>query len=103
MRAEKRRQYVLDGERFWDIESFYDEAVSVFTDGFSAFGRNYSAFEDILRGGFGRHGYGEPIAVLWKNFSKSREELPAQVLLDLIEVLCCGPESGHDVLLRIEQ
>ena len=55
MRAEKRRRFVLDGERFWDIESFYDEAVSVFTDGFSAFGRSIPAFGELLCGGHGRH------------------------------------------------
>ncbi|HIW54767.1 MAG TPA: barstar family protein [Candidatus Ruthenibacterium merdigallinarum] len=102
MRAEKRRRFVLDGERFWDIESFYDEAVSVFTDGFSAFGRSIPAFGELLCGGHGRHAYGEAIEVVWTNFSKSRDELPAADLLALVEALCAGPRANRDVLLVIE-
>jgi hypothetical protein len=35
--------------------------------GFEGFGRNLSAFNDVLRGGFGLFEYDEPISSVWNH------------------------------------
>lgn len=71
-----RRELVLDGENFSSMSEFYDEAERVFTRELPWHpGRNLDAFNDLLRGGFGVHEYGEPITVRWLHSEKSREDL----------------------------
>lgn len=44
----------------------------VFTCGLDwKIGRNLDAFNDILRGGFGRHEYGQPIRIQWLAYEKA--------------------------------
>ena len=51
---------------------FYDEVERVFTFGLDRkIGRNLNAFNDILRGGFGRHEYGQPIHIQWLAYEKA--------------------------------
>ena len=57
-----RDVFTIDGRRFSNMAGFYDEVERVFTCGLDwKIGRNLDAFNDILRGGFGRNGYGQPI------------------------------------------
>ena len=54
----QRRKFTIDGRRFSSMAGFYDEVERVFTFGLDRkIGRNLNAFNDILRGGFGRHEY----------------------------------------------
>lgn len=70
-----RREFIIDGKNFDNIEGFYDEVEKVFTKDLDwKIGRNLDAFNDILRGGFGMHD-DEPIRILWINFSKSKMDL----------------------------
>jgi len=70
-----RREFIIDGKNFSDIEGFYCEIDSLFTKNLAwKTGHNLDAFNDLLRGGFGVHEYGEPIKIIWKNFSKSRND-----------------------------
>lgn len=51
-----RKEFVIDGNNFDTLNGFYDEVEAVFTSKLSwKIGRNLDAFNDILRGGFGRH------------------------------------------------
>ena len=51
-----REVFIIDGRRFSNMAGFYDEVEQVFTCGLDwKIGRNLDAFNDILRGGFGRH------------------------------------------------
>ena len=42
--------------------------------GFEGVGRNLSAFNDVLRGGFGLFEYDEPISIVWNHSAKSRHD-----------------------------
>ena len=66
-----REVFTIDGHRFSNMAGFYDEVERVFTFGLDRkIGRNLNAFNDILRGGFGRHEYGQPIHIQWLAYEK---------------------------------
>lgn len=96
-----RRRYIINGENFRDTEGFYREIDRVMTDGTIKTGHNLDAFNDILRGGFGKHGYGEPIELIWESFEKSRTELGAERLLRIVSIIL-NREEDHDCALKIE-
>lgn len=67
-----REVFTIDGRRFSNMAGFYREAEWVFTCGLDwKIGRNLNAFNDILRGGLGRHGYGQPIHIKWLAYEKA--------------------------------
>ena len=67
-----REVFTIDGRRFSNMAGFYDEVERVFTFGLDwKIGRNLNAFNDILRGGFGRHEYGQPIHIQWLAYDPS--------------------------------
>ena len=100
-RMQERRRFVLDGSRMDSREAFYREVNRVLTAGNDEnLGGNLDAFNDILRGGFGRHGYGEPIALIWKNFSDARDSLEEDFLLRVISIIL-NPEDDHDCTLEL--
>jgi RNAse (barnase) inhibitor barstar len=70
-----KKTFIIDGNNFSNLEGFYDEVQKILTDNFDGFGRNLDAFNDILHGGFGRFEYNEPIELIWKNSTKSKENL----------------------------
>ena len=64
-----REVFTIDGRRFSNMAGFYDEVERVFTFSLDwKTGRNLNAFNDILRGGFGRHEYGQPIHIQWLSY-----------------------------------
>lgn len=66
-----REVFTIDGRRFSNMAGFYDEVERVFTFSLDwKTGRNLNAFNDILRGGFGRHEYGQPIHIQWLSYEK---------------------------------
>ena len=68
----QRQKITIDGRRFSSMAGFYDEVERVFTFGLDwKIGRNLNAFNDILRGGFGRHEYGQPIHIQWLALKKA--------------------------------
>jgi len=78
----KRREIVIDGSRFDNLDGFFDEIERVLTENLTwRIGRNMDAFNDLLRGGFGIHEYGEPITIKWLYFTKSKYDFsyPATV------------------------
>lgn len=73
----------LDGADFHDLATFYDEVERTFTRGLNwHIGRNLDAFNDVLRGGFGIHGYEQPISITWLNSGKSRNDLGQKATVD---------------------
>ena len=63
------KTFLLDGSNFSDIEGFYDEIDKLLTKNLQwKTGHNLNAFNDLLRGGFGVHEYGEPITIRWMNY-----------------------------------
>ena len=66
-----REVFTIDGRHFSNMAGFYDEVERVFTCGLDRkIGRNLNAFNDILRGGFGRHEYGQSIHIQWLTYEK---------------------------------
>jgi hypothetical protein len=62
----------INGTRFDNLEGFWDEISARLIPG-AKWGRNFDAFNDILRGGFGTpHG---GFRFRWVSFQRSREAL----------------------------
>lgn len=86
----------VHGEDFSDLEGFYQAMDALLTNGETRTGHNLDALNDVLRGGFGVTRVGEPIALCWLDFDKSRDELGDKTLLDILTVML-SDGSGHDV------
>jgi RNAse (barnase) inhibitor barstar len=83
---------IINGNNFTDLHSFYDEIDRVLTNGLDwVTGHNLDAFNDLLRGGFGVYEYGEPVRIVWTNFSKSRQDLGKALTDILLEII-----GGHE-------
>ena len=100
--ARERLTYRLDGSSFRDAAGFYRKIAELMTDGTTETGNNLDALNDILRGGFGKHRYGEPIELVWENFQDSRETLGDPLTLRILNVIL-NADDDHDCLLRITE
>ena len=83
----KKKMFIIDGKNFSNIEGFYDEVQRKLTIDFPGFGRNLDAFDDILYGGDELFKFKEKIVLRWKNFNKSKKELPSEFLKDILEII----------------
>lgn len=92
--------FELDGSRIASLEDFYAEIDRVLTDGSEKTGHNLSALDDILRGGFGKHAYGQQIRLRWNHFEESAEALGEATVFRLLRVIL-DRETGHDCKLEI--
>jgi RNAse (barnase) inhibitor barstar len=77
----------LDGNSFGNLDTFYDAVERKLCPGFEGFGRNLSAFNDVLRGGFSLFDYGEPISIVWAHSAKSRSDLITMPRLSISKTL----------------
>ena len=97
----QRQEFTIDGRRFSSMAGFYDEVEWVFTCGLDwKIGRNLNAFNDILRGGFGRHAYGQPIHIQWLAYEKSVRNLGKETMDTIVEIILDTNHSGHDCTLE---
>lgn len=72
----ERKTITINGNKFSDLEGFYNEIDRVLTHELDwQTGHNMAAFNDLLRGGFGVHEYEEPIKIIWTHSNKNKEEL----------------------------
>ena len=82
----QRQEFTIDGRHFSDMDGFYDEVEQVFTSVLDrGIGRNLNAFNDILRGGFGRHEYGNPIHIKWLSYEKSVRDLGKETMDTIVD------------------
>lgn len=102
------KEITIDGNRFSDIEGFYTEIDRLLTRDLDwKTGHNLNAFNDLLRGGFGFHEYGEALHVTWINASKSKKDLgyeaaDGQTMFDVIvEIILDSDDTGHYCTLDI--
>lgn len=96
-----RGKFIIDGRNFNTLQGFYDEVERVFTFNLDwKIGRNLDAFNDILRGGFGRHPYGEPILIQWLHYEKNKIELGCNLMKEITESILNKDNSGHDCILE---
>ncbi len=96
------KTFVLDGNNFSDIEGFYNEIDKILTKDLDwKTGHNPNAYNDLLRGGFGMHEYGEPIVIQWLNFKKSKRELGDEFILLVLEITLGCNHTDHDCKLEL--
>ena len=96
-----RQVFTIDGRKFSNIKGFYQEVEAVFTDGLGwHIGDNLDAFNDVLRGGFGRHEYGGPIHIRWISYDKSIRNLGREIMAEIEEIILDTDNSGHDCTLE---
>ncbi|HEX2609303.1 MAG TPA: barstar family protein [Flavisolibacter sp.] len=78
----------IEGTSFNNLEGFFDEIDRVLTKDLTwKTGHNMNALNDILRGGFGVHGYEEPLHLLWKHHRDSRAALGEPLFEDIITLI----------------
>lgn len=87
-----KKTITINGDNFSDLETFYNEIDTVLTNDLNWMtGHNLDAFNDILRGGFGVYEYGEPVKLVWSNFTKSTKTLGPELIDRLLEII-----TDHD-------
>jgi RNAse (barnase) inhibitor barstar len=88
--------FEIDGARFDTLEGFWDEISARLIPG-AEWGRNFDAFNDILRGGFGTPAGG--FTLRWLNFQRSREALGWAETIRWVEskLKCCHPSNVASV------
>ncbi len=78
---------IIDGNKFSNLEEFWDYFRKIFGYQVNYFGRNYNAFDEFLYGGFGPYEDGEHIILIWKNFKKSKKELKRKEMKTLLHFI----------------
>jgi len=101
----ERREVVIDGEGFSDLDGFFAEMTRLFGSPDSRPLSSLDAFNDALRGGMGRHEAYEPLAVRWLHSEKSRAdfgyEAAAEYYASLLER--CHPDNRAQIEKRMRQ
>ena len=88
----KRR---LCEEEYGRVQQRYAEKWAVLRGNYSR--RLMSAFNDILRGGFGRHEYGQPIHIQWLSYEKSVRDLGKEIMDTIVEIIWIQTIPGTTV------
>lgn len=102
MKQSEIKTFILDGNNFSDKEGFFNEIDKLLTKNLTwKTGHNLDAYNDLLRGGFGVHEFGEPIIIKWINFSKSKKELDSDFIQKVIEITLDFDNSNHDCKLEL--
>jgi len=70
----EKKEFTIDGKDFSDLKSFYNAIGKQLVEN-NKWGKNWNAFNDILRGGFIKTEYEEPFTLIWTNANVSRNRL----------------------------
>jgi RNAse (barnase) inhibitor barstar len=95
----------IDGARFSNLKSFYDEVERGLTSGLPwKIGRNLDAFDDVLEGGFGMHDYLEEVELVWRNSDRSKLKLGYEETVEYLQekLKKCHPTAREDVREKLE-
>ena len=96
---------VLEGKNIKNLKSFYDEVEKKLTSGLGwKIGRNLDAFNDILKGDFGIHGYGKELLIVWNDSDFSREKLGHKETIKYLNDIMkkCHPSNLPDLRKRLK-
>jgi RNAse (barnase) inhibitor barstar len=91
-----QKKLIIDGNHFSDLAGFYNEVERNLTKDLDwKIGRNLDAYNDVLRGGFGVHEYGEPITLTWINSEKSKRDFGWNATVNYREQILtrCHPDN----------
>ena len=81
MRTDTRKVFILDGNKFSNLEEFFRTFKNVMTMGnikdvkMKETKFSFDAVAEILAGGHGKFAEEEPIILIWKNAAKSKVDL----------------------------
>ena len=81
------KSLILDVGAVRSMDDFYDEVYRVLCSDFKSFGRNWSAFKDVLRGGFGAFEENESIEIVLKGIKKLKMHLPESQFSTIMKYL----------------
>lgn len=70
------KSIILDVGTVRSMDDFYDEVQRALCPSFKGFGRNWSAFRDVLRGGFLVFEENESIEIVLEGIKKLKMHLP---------------------------
>ena len=88
------RTIILDGERFGDIPSFYEEINRLFMSTADwKLGQTLDGFHDLLYGGIGVLEPRERFRLVWLHTSKSREDLGFDATLEYYQNKLQQPQT----------
>jgi RNAse (barnase) inhibitor barstar len=83
-----KKTVIIDGNNFSDMEGFYIEIDKVLTKDIEwKTGHNLNAFNDLLCGGFGVYEGHELVNIIWRNFSKSKDDLNEKVIEEIVSII----------------
>ena len=95
------KELVLDGSRFNDIPSFYEEVNRVFMeDADFKLGISLDAFNDMLYGGYGAIRGNEPVRLRWLDLEKSRGDLGVDATIAFYKAKLEQPEKFNPTWSR---
>lgn len=100
-----RKAIVIDGASFSDLDGFFAEMDKLLTDGKHPMRTtNLNGFNDLLRGGFGGHAYGERLDITWRNAAKSRRDLGYPATVERLRKVLehCHPYSRPEMMQRLD-
>lgn len=99
-----RVKYTIDGLNFKTPQEFYSVISQAFTSDNEPC-PNLDAMVDILRGGFGKHKYGEPIEIEWKNSEVSRNNFGYETTIEILEkrLSKCHPSNRERINEQIKK
>lgn len=101
----ERKKIIIDGNNFSTLSEFFDETNRILSkDPDVCRGHNFSAFHDLLRGGFGVFEYGESVDFIWVNSEKSRADLGYDETVRYYERLLekCHPSNRGSVQKHLD-
>lgn len=102
----EQRTLIIDGAQFDDLSGFLAQMDKLLrTDDDSKHTNSLSGLDDLLRGGFGVHHYGEKLSIIWRNAAKSRDDLgyPATAVYWQHVVERCHPSSRAVIENKLEE
>ena len=70
----EKKKFAIDGKDFSDLKGLYNAIGKQLVEN-NKWGKNWNAFNDILRGGFVKTEYDEPFTLTWRNANVSRNRL----------------------------
>lgn len=73
------KQYILEGNNFNDLSSFFVAFGKMINGEGGCFGKNMESFDDCLFGGYGME---NPCTIIWKNSSLSKKYLGHEALFN---------------------
>ncbi|NHJ84480.1 MAG: hypothetical protein FK734_03410 [Asgard group archaeon] len=79
--------FTLDCRNIKSLEDFHDVVERVLCPDINYYGRNWDAFNDILRGGFGTFDYEENITLIFSGRENAEKLLGEDFLKDFIEMV----------------